>query len=77
MRAKVLAAAYVHNGFSGKSAGLVQVEELGALGNDGTLLPLTNTLEMGKVWDAIVDIVVEQCEQDGLEPMSINRSLGE
>ena len=70
---KYTAAAYVHNGF-GKSAGLVQVEELGTL---ETPIALTNTLNVGKVWDAMVDIVVEQCEQDGLEPMSINPVVGE
>ena len=67
------AAAYVHNGF-GKSAGLVQVEELGTL---ETPIALTNTLNVGKVWDALVDIVIEQCQNDGLEPMSINPVVGE
>lgn len=51
------AAAYVHNGF-GKSAGLVQLEELGTL---ETPIALTNTLNVGKVWDALVGIVIEQC----------------
>ena len=59
------------NGF-GKSAGLVQVEELGTL---ETPIALTNTLNVGKVWDALAGIVIEQCQNDGLEPMSINRSL--
>ena len=71
------AAAYVHNGF-GKSAGLVQVEELGTL---ETPIALTNTLNVGKVWDALAGIVIEQCQNDGLEPMSINqiqkRAVGE
>ena len=67
------AAAYVHNGF-GKSAGLVQLEELGTL---ETPIALTNTLNVGKVWDALVDIVIEQCQSDGLEPMSINPVVGE
>ena len=70
---KYIAAAYVHNGF-GKSAGLVQIEELGTL---ETPIALTNTLNVGKVWDAMVDIVVEQCKQDGLDPMSINPVVGE
>lgn len=70
---KYTAAAYVHNGF-GKSAGLVQIEELGTL---ETPIALTNTLNVGKVWDVMVDIVVEQCEKDGLEPMSINPVVGE
>ena len=67
------AAAYVHNGF-GKSAGLVQVEELGTL---ETPIALTNTLNVGKVWDALAGIVIEQCQNDGLEPMSINPVVGE
>ena len=67
------AAAYVHNGF-GKSAGLVQVEELGIL---ETPIALTNTLNVGKVWDALAGIVIEQCQNDGLEPMSINPVVGE
>lgn len=70
---KYTAAAYVHNGF-GKSAGLVQVEELGTL---ETPIALTNTLNVGKVWDAMVDIVIESCEEDGLKPMSINPVVGE
>ena len=70
---KYLASAYVHNGF-GKTCGLVQIQELGTL---ETPIALTNTLNVGKVWDAMVDIVVEQCEQDGLEPMSINPVVGE
>ena len=51
------AAAYIHNGF-GKSAGVVQVEELGTL---ETPIALTNTLNVGKVLDAMVEIVIEQC----------------
>ena len=70
---KYTAAAYVHNGF-GKSAGLVQVEELGTL---ETPIALTNTLNVGKVWDAMIDMVVEQCKKDGLDPMSINPVVGE
>ena len=70
---KYTAAAYVHNGF-GKSAGLIQVEELGTL---ETPIALTNTLNVGRVWDAMVDLVVKQCEKDGLEPMSINPVVGE
>ena len=54
--------------------GLVQVEELGTL---ETPIALTNTLNVGKVWDALVDIVIEQCQNDGLEPMSINPVVGE
>ena len=62
------AAAYIHNGF-GKSAGVVQVEELGTL---ETPIALTNTLNVGKVLDAMVDVVIEQSRKDGIEPQSIN-----
>ena len=58
----------------GKSAGLVQVEELGTL---ETPIALTNTLNVGKVWDALAGIVIEQCQNDGLEPMSINPVVDE
>ena len=44
------AAAYVHNGF-GKTCGLMQVQELGSL---ETPIALTNTLNVGKVADALV-----------------------
>ena len=90
---KYTAAAYVHNGcFQGTKlfhlyqagalakpimdigSSRVLLEELGTL---ETPIALTNTLNVGKVWDAMVDIVVEQCEQDGLEPMSINPVVGE
>ena len=70
---KYTAAAYVHNGF-GKSAGLVQVEELGTL---ETPIALTNTLNVGKVHDALVDYMVEQCERDGVELTSMNPVVGE
>ena len=53
---KYTAAAKLHNGL-GKTAGQVQKEELGTL---ETPIALTNTLNVGKVWDAMVDIVVEQ-----------------
>ena len=67
------AAAYIHNGF-GKSAGVVQVEELGTL---ETPIALTNTLNVGKVLDAMVDVVIEQSRKDGIEPQSINPVVGE
>ena len=67
------AAAYIHNGF-GKSAGVVQVEELGTL---ETPIALTNTLNVGKVLDVMVDVVIEQSRKDGIEPQSINPVVGE
>ena len=72
-RRKLVAAAYVHNGF-GKSQGLIQVEELGTL---ETPIALTNTLNVGKVHDALVDLMLEQCGKEGVEITSINPVVGE
>ena len=68
------AAAYVHNGF-GKSAGLVQVEELGTL---ETPIALTNTLNVGKVWDAPMSInpVVGECNDCRINQIQ-KRAVGE
>lgn len=70
---KLTAAAYIHNGF-GKSQGLVQVEELGTL---ETPIALTNTLNVGKVHDAVVDYMIERCRKDGVEASSLNPVVGE
>ncbi len=70
---KYTAAAYVHNGF-GKSAGLIQIGELGTL---ETPIALTNTLNVGLVWDAVAGYVLEQCEKDGVLAASINPVVGE
>ena len=70
---KLTAAAYIHNGF-GKSQGLVQVEELGTL---ETPIALTNTLNVGRVHDAVVDYMIERCRQEGVEVASINPVVGE
>lgn len=70
---KLTAAAYIHNGF-GKSQGLVQMEELGTL---ETFIALTNTLNVGKVHDAVVDMMSEQCEREGIQVTTINPVVGE
>ncbi len=70
---KYVAAAYVHNGF-GKSCGLVQIEELGVL---ETPIALTNTLNVGRVWDALTGWVIEECRKDQAEAASINPVVGE
>lgn len=70
---KLTAAAYIHNGF-GKSQGLVQVEELGTL---ETPIALTNTLNVGKVHDAVVDYMIERCKAEGTQVRSINPVVGE
>lgn len=70
---KLTAAAYVHNGF-GKTQGIPQIEELGTL---ETPIALTNTLNVGKVHDAIVEYMISRCKQDGVEVKSINPVVGE
>jgi D-aminopeptidase len=66
--AKVPAAATVFNGF-GKSIGLVQIEELGQL---ETPILLTNTLNVGKVADALVAYMLEQNPAIGVTTGTVN-----
>lgn len=70
---KLTAAAYVHNGF-GKTQGIPQIEELGTM---ETPIALTNTLNVGKVHDAIVEYMIDWCKKDGVEVKSINPVVGE
>ena len=72
-RDKLVAAAYVHNGF-GKTAGTVQIEELGTL---ETPIALTNTLNVGSVSDAVAAYMTELCGKDGISLRSVNPVVGE
>lgn len=65
---KLTAASCVFNGF-GKTQGLVQIDELGTL---ETPIALTNTLNVGKVHDALVSYMAELCKQDGIRLTSVN-----
>lgn len=65
---KLPAASFVLNGF-GKSAGLVQIDELGTL---ETPIALTNTLNVGFVWDALAGYMVDRCAVDGHALRSVN-----
>ncbi len=65
---KLPAAAFVLNGF-GKTAGLVQIEELGTL---ETPIALTNTLNVGPVWDALDQYMIDRCAEDGHTLRSVN-----
>ena len=56
------------NGF-GKSQGLVQVEELGTL---ETPIASTNTLNVGKVHDAMVSVMLDWCRRDGVKLAGVN-----
>ncbi|MBE5803704.1 MAG: P1 family peptidase [Clostridiales bacterium] len=65
---KLTAATCVINGF-GKSLGLMQVDELGSI---ETPIALTNTLNVGKVHDALVSYMIGLCEKDGIRLASVN-----
>ena len=65
---KLTAASVVFNGY-GKTAGLVQVDELGAI---ETPIALTNTLNVGKVHDALVSYMIDLCRKDGIHLTSVN-----
>ena len=65
---KLTAASVVFNGY-GKTAGLVQVDELGTL---ETPIALTNTLNVGRVHDALVSYMIGLCREDGIDLTSVN-----
>lgn len=67
------AACHVINGF-GKTAGLMQVQELGTL---ETPIALTGTLNVGKIHDALVSYTIEQCAAEGKACRSVNPVVGE
>ena len=70
---KCVAAAEVINGY-GKTAGLVQVRELGQL---ETPIALTNTLNVGLVCDALVQYTLDETRRAGVKIRSINPLVGE
>jgi len=65
---KMVAACHVLNGF-GKTAGLIQIQELGTL---ETPIALTNTLNVGLVHDAMVEYMCRQAEENGYAIRSVN-----
>jgi D-aminopeptidase len=65
---KVIAASHVINGF-GKTAGTIQIEELGTI---ETPIILTNTLSVGTASDALVDYMLTQNEDIGDKTGTIN-----
>lgn len=70
---KLVASCYVLNGY-GKSAGLVQIEELGSLESP---IALTNTLNVGLVQNAIVEYTVNRCQKENVPISSFNPVVGE
>ncbi len=65
---KLTAASYVLNGY-GKTAGLVQIDELGTLESP---VVLTNTLNVGLMFDAAVGYILDRCAAQGVHPVSVN-----
>lgn len=65
---KLTAASCVFNGY-GKTLGLIQVDELGTL---ETPIALTNTLNVGRVHDAMVSWMIRRCADDGVSLTSVN-----
>ena len=65
---KMVAACHVLNGF-GKTAGLMQIQELGSL---ETPIALTSTLNVGLVHDALVEYMCRQAETYGYAIRSVN-----
>ena len=65
---KLTAASWVFNGY-GKTLGLVQIDEIGTL---ETPIALTNTLNVGKVHDALVTYMAGLCAKEGIALTSVN-----
>ncbi len=72
-REKVVGATHVINGF-GKSVGLPQVDELGVI---ETPILLTNTLNVPRVADALIDYMIEQNPGIGITTSTVNPVVGE
>lgn len=72
-REKVHAAVFTINGF-GKPLGFEQVRELGVIESP---IALTNTLNVGLVADALVQYLVKQSPEIGIQTGSVNVLVGE
>ena len=70
---KVMASSHVINGY-GKTLGLVQIEELGYI---ETPIVLTSTLNVGKIHDAVISYMIEKCNKENENIVSINPIVGE
>lgn len=72
-REKVPAAIHVINGF-GKTTGLAQVDELGAI---ETPIALTSTLCVGRVADALISHALAESPEIGVSTSTVNPIVGE
>ena len=69
---KPVAAVHVINGY-GKTSGTIQVQELGCLESP---IALTNTLNVGRVQDALVGYILQTEAARGREVRSVNCLVG-
>lgn len=67
-REKVVASSFSYNGY-GKSMGLIQIEELGTI---ETPILLTNTLNIGKVSNALISYELEKNPEIGVKTSTVN-----
>ena len=65
---KLPCASFVLNGY-GKTAGLIQIDELGTL---ETPIALTNTLNVGLVHDALTQYMIDTCATEKISLRSVN-----
>ena len=65
---KLPGAVYVLNGF-GKATGIAQVQELGTI---ETPILLTNTLSVGRAWDALCEYMLRQNPEIGVTTGTVN-----
>ncbi|MBZ2174967.1 P1 family peptidase [Schnuerera sp. xch1] len=65
---KLIAASHILNGY-GKSTGLMQIDEIGTL---ESIITLTNTLNVGLVYDAITEYAVEKCTEENIYLSTFN-----
>lgn len=70
---RLTAADFVWNGF-GKTAGLVQIDELGRLESP---IVLTSTLNVGRMQDALVRYMIARCRKEGVRIASFSPVVGE
>ena len=70
---KLPCASFVLNGY-GKTAGLIQIDELGTLESP---IALTNTLNVGMVHHAITEYVIKRCKEENIQVYSFNAVVGE
>ncbi len=72
-REKVPAAVYTINGY-GKATGFEQVRELGLI---ETPICLSNTLNVGKVWDAVLSYAIRENPDIAITTSNVNPVVGE